>query len=65
MGPLNPHVQGALSCLRQAELLEQAGRARLVPTQGAGRTSRGLARALRGLADKLDDGFDAASARIA
>lgn len=64
MGPLHPQVQGALSCLRQAELLQEAGRARLVPSHGAGRASRSVARALRGLADRLD-GLDAAATRTA
>lgn len=59
----NPHIASELAGLRRADLLAEAGRARLAPSHsGAG---RGLARALRGLADRLDPGLDADCAPIA
>lgn len=60
MGPLHPGIHGALSCLRQAELHEQGHQARLAHSAvTAGRTGRGVARALRSLADRLDPCLEA------
>lgn len=56
MGPMHPRIQDALTGLRRADLLEQAANARLAATgsPSAGRTGRGVARALRTIADRLD-----------
>lgn len=65
MGPMNSHLNGALASLRMAELHREAEQARLAASAPSGKVGRGAAKALRGLADRLDPGLDPDTARIA